>query len=707
MNDRHALAVGETAEGQSILLNQLEWKPKTGLLPTKHTRKTLPFMHQAVAMRVEEVRKLADQLGLREVHINNRRYLGNKYALSDFIRRTVEVHCRGVSVVADVFSGTGAVANVFRDKQLITNDLLYSNYLAHIAWFLPEEYSCTKILCTIYDYNQVQTDEENYMRKNFANTFFSATDCSKIGWIREDIEKQYRKGGLNFKEYAILVTALLYGMDRIANTVGHYDAYRRNAAYEKHLVVPVILPEKTCNPGNLCFNEDANALISRIECDLLYLDPPYNSRQYSDAYHVLENVARWEKPPVHGVARKMDRGKLKSAYCRKDAAQAFEQLIQSARARYVLLSYNNMQEKGNDRSNAKISDEDIMRILQAKGKVTVFEESYKSFSTGKSDIRGNKERLFLCEVSDFESGKNIASPFNYTGGKYKLLPQIQPLFRKTEVFYDMFAGGGNVGVNSDAKRIYLNDKNTQLIRLMKYIQKTPTEELVKAVEHTIEIHGLSNTSRDGYTRYGCNSAGGLAKWNREGFLHLRDQYNQTVKEGHPDPLLLYVLIVFSFNNQIRFNRNGAYNLPVGKRDFNDRMKAKLWSFSEALKRKDIQLENKDFRAISLEEFPAPTFFYADPPYLITEATYNENGGWSETEEKALLKFLDRVNEQGHYFALSNVLESKGKTNSLLSDWVQARGHICTVLEKTYANSNYQRKKRDSITVEVLLTNYTP
>ena len=165
-------------------------------------------------------------------------------------------------------------------------------------------------------------------------------------------------------------------MDRIANTVGHYDAYRKNADFKKKLVLNVLLPEIDLNLNNRIFNEDANELIERIECDLLYLDPPYNSRQYSDAYHLLENVARWEKPEVFGVARKMDRSALKSDYCMSNATQAFEDLIDSADAKYILLSYNNMQNKGNDRSNAKISDSDIFRILEKKGKVKVFSEEY-------------------------------------------------------------------------------------------------------------------------------------------------------------------------------------------------------------------------------------------------------------------------------------------------------------------------------------------
>ena len=147
---------------------------------------------------------------------------------------------------------------------------------------------------------------------------------------------------------------------------------------------------------------DSNELVRNITADLVYIDPPYNSRQYCDAYHLLENVARWEKPEVFGVAKKMDRSGMKSKYCTIGATKAFETLINDIKAKYILLSYNNMAEKGNCRSNAKISDDDIMRILSQKGTVKIFEESYKAFTTGKSDISENAERLFLCICFDEE-----------------------------------------------------------------------------------------------------------------------------------------------------------------------------------------------------------------------------------------------------------------------------------------------------------------
>lgn len=341
---------------------------------------------------------VALQKGLKISQINNRRYLGNKYKLTDFIRSVVDRHCVNIQTVCDIFSGTGAVSSAFYDKELITNDLLYCNYIANYAWFYPESYAEQTIIEHIGYYNTIDIFTDNYVSKNFSDTFFSRENCQKIGFIREHIEQQFNNNQINFKEKSILVTSLLYAMDKIANTVGHYDAYRKNTDNSKALELFVLFPNKQVNIKNRCFNQDANQLISNVKSDLLYLDPPYNSRQYCDAYHLLENIACWQKPTVLGVARKMDRSHLKSKYCTKDAHIAFEHLIQNTDSRYILLSYNNMSNKGNERSNAKISDEAIYTILKNKGDVQVFEKSYKAFSTGKSTINDNTERLFLCTI---------------------------------------------------------------------------------------------------------------------------------------------------------------------------------------------------------------------------------------------------------------------------------------------------------------------
>lgn len=640
--------------------------------------------------------------------INNRRYLGNKYKLLDFIKGTVERECKGITTVADIFAGTGSVASAFSDKKLITNDLLYFNHVCHVAWFGSEKYDEEKIENLICYYNAVNPKEENYMSLNFADTFFSLEDCRKIGFIREDIETNYKEKKINARERAILLTSLLYAMDKIANTCGHYDAYIKGASFDRHLELSIPLASNNNNENNQCYNEDSNQLVERIEADLVYIDPPYNSRQYCDAYHLLENVAKWEKPEVKGVALKMDRTSLKSDYCTSSATKAFEDLISKITAKYILLSYNNMAEKGNGRSNAKISDDDIMRILSRKGKVKVFSEDYKAFSAGKSNITDNQERLFLCECYDYSQKEVIQSPLNYTGGKFKLLPQILPHFpQDVECFIDLFCGGGNVGINAPCNKVIFNDNNSLLRFVFGTFKNMDKQATFELIDHIIEKYGLSNTEKYGYEYYGCNSAEGLAKYNGEAFLKLREDFNRNTNLDYNYYITLFVLIVYAFNNQIRFNRKGEFNLPVGKRDFNKKMREKLSSFIDRLKSGDYKFESYDFRELPNEDWNDKTFVYVDPPYLITCATYNEQDGWNETLEKELLNYLDNLHERGIRFALSNVLHSKGKENKILIEWINNNigKYRVIYLDYTYSNSNYQTKDRTSKTDEVLIVNY--
>lgn len=637
--------------------------------------------------------------------INNRRYLGNKYKLLPFITRVVENECKNINTVADIFAGTGAVASAFIDKKIITNDIMYSNYICHVAWFSSEHYSEEKIIKIITQYNKLKIAEDNYMSDNFSNTYFSLDDCRKIGFIRQDIEDKFNSEDINARERALLITSLLYAMDKIANTCGHYDAYRQGVEFEKHLELYVPQPEPDVNENNVCYNMDTNELAPEIEADLIYIDPPYNSRQYCDAYHLLENVARWEKPEVFGVARKMDRTALKSDYCTQKATLAFENLIDSIHAKYILLSYNNMANKGNDRSNAKISDNDIMRILSKKGKVKVFSEDYKAFSTGKSDIQSNQERLFLC-ICNNERKEVIPSALNYTGGKYKLLSQILPLFPKdADQVVDLFCGGCNVGINVDCNKVLFNDSNKYLMGLLDTFRRLTKEEIFDWIYKSIDKYGLSLVSKNGYDFYNCESSKGLGEYNKAGYNKLRDDFNKKESKDNEYYLMLYLLIVYSFNNQLRFNRRGEFNLPVGKRDFNSKMQGKLEAFIDRVKSGDYRFTTDDFRNVSMEGYTDKSFFYADPPYLITCATYNEQAGWTENDEKDLLNYLEELDKKGIRFALSNVLESKGKKNVILSEWINQNKKFKVIpLNYNYTNSNYHTRK-DGITKEVLVVNY--
>ena len=332
--------------------------------------------------------------------INQRRYLGNKSSILSFIEEIIQNKIGSFYSFCDIFAGTGSVGSHFnnKDTKIIVNDLLYHNHVTLSAFLSDENFDKEKVLSIIDELNSIKTDEENYFSINFADRYFCKKNAMRIGAIREKIREMFLKDIINGKEKNILLTSLIYSIDKIANTVGHYDAYIKKEIKEKEFTLKMIDTNLEQNKNNEIYNIDANILIREIECDILYLDPPYNSRQYSDMYHLLENLALWQKPEVKGVAKKFDRSHLKSGYNRLEATKFFNDLIQNAKTKYILFSYNNMQNKGNHRSNARIKDKDIFDILGKRGKVEVFEKGFKEFTTGKSKRGDNKERVFFVEI---------------------------------------------------------------------------------------------------------------------------------------------------------------------------------------------------------------------------------------------------------------------------------------------------------------------
>lgn len=288
--------------------------------------------------------------------------------------------------------------------------------------------------------------------------------------------------------------------------------------------------------------------------------------------------------------------------------------------------------------------------------------------------------------------KYIKSPMNYTGGKYKLLPQILPLIPENiDTFVDLFTGGANVAININAKKIIANDIEKRIINIYKFFQTENIGNIIKNIESLIEKFELSMENVDGYNE-------------------MRSFYNHIVtgktEGGNPHaPLMLFVLICYSFNHQFRFNSKGEFNMPFGKdrSRFNDTMKQNLINFHMAIREKNIIFTDKDFTELKVDKLTSDDLVYCDPPYLITCATYNEKDGWNETREKELLSLLDRLNEKGIRFALSNVLFSKGKTNDLLIEWGQK--YNIHHLDYTYKNCNYHTKDKSSKPDEVLITNY--
>lgn len=280
----------------------------------------------------------------------------------------------------------------------------------------------------------------------------------------------------------------------------------------------------------------------------------------------------------------------------------------------------------------------------------------------------------------------IKSPMNYTGGKYKILEHIIPSFpKKIDNFVDLFAGGLNVGINVNANAIYANDQITYLIELYKMFQDTTTDELLKKIKERIETYGLSQTNAEGYNA-------------------LRAEYNKS-----KSLLDLFVLTCFSFNHQIRFNSKHEFNTPFGKdrSSFNDSIERNLILFCDALHKKNIILSTGDFRDFDISKLSSGDVVYCDPPYLITTGSYNDGKrgfkDWTETEDADLLSLLDKLNDRGILFALSNVFAHKGQTNDALIEW--SKKYNVLYIDKTYSNCSYHFKDRGTKTVEVLITNY--
>lgn len=280
----------------------------------------------------------------------------------------------------------------------IVNDTLRSNYIAYNAWLGNEKYNKKLLEKLIKDFNDINPSKlkENYFSKVYGDKYFSKADAKKIGYIREQIEKEK----INKREHDILLASLMYATDKIANTVGHFEHFLSKAPIEKGVFLKLPKIEKYSGSAKI-FNEDANKLVKEIRCDIAYVDPPYNARQYVNFYHVLENLVRWEKPTeFEGSSMKFKRNELKSDYSKSKAPMVFKDLIDNLKAKIIVVSYNNTYSAKSSASNNKISEKQLLNILSTKGKVSVKEVKHKFFNSGKTDFLDHKEKIYICKTSN-------------------------------------------------------------------------------------------------------------------------------------------------------------------------------------------------------------------------------------------------------------------------------------------------------------------
>lgn len=309
----------------------------------------------------------------------------------------------------------------------------------------------------------------------------------------------------------------------------------------------------------------------------------------------------------------------------------------------------------------------------------------------------------------------MQTPLNYTGNKSRLIEEFKHYFpQKIGVFVDLFCGGGTVGLSIDAQKVIFIDNNENVIELLKHLTRSRFQTILERLENIIERYGLSYSAKHGYSRYrmgiikGDNN--GLKKANESGFYRLRDSYNSMQDKYSKDALdILYLLVVYGFNNDMRFNKEGEFNLPVGKTDLNNNNLRKLKSYVERTSTIDCEFLCADFREKKVKDILiSADFIYADPPYLVGHAVYNENGNWTETDEQDLLNLLEELDREGKKFALSNVLEKVGEENHILKNWRLFRRSDLNIfdIDYHYRSSSYNKKNRNANEREILITNFT-
>lgn len=307
----------------------------------------------------------------------------------------------------------------------------------------------------------------------------------------------------------------------------------------------------------------------------------------------------------------------------------------------------------------------------------------------------------------------IKSPINYTGNKYRILSQLMPYVpANANVVVDLFCGGATVGANVSCQKVVFIDSNRPVIELLDYLARCKDiDKLIKDLIGLTDKFNLSCSGLNGYSTYKeklieKDTNNGLKEINSVGFYQLRDTYNALAdKTSSQAQKMLYLLMVYGFNNDIRFSSEGNYNLPIGKTDLNRNNINKIKAFNERMSMVNFEFVCADFNSQMAWSYVAQSdFVYLDPPYLITCATYNENGKWNNNLEDSLLDLLDKFLQDGRKFMLSNVIEKKGTVNEPLSYWVrQNEANICVIdIDYHYRSSSYNKKQRDGNEREIII-----
>jgi adenine-specific DNA-methyltransferase len=617
------------------------------------------------------------------------RYIGNKNSLVQDIDNLIKrkkLDKRSYTF-CDAFSGTGAVSEHFKDKfRIIANDIQYYSYIMSQAKLNTPDMSFSRLGFDPFTFFNKEKNIKlkgfiynNYADKGSERKYFSAENGLKVDYIRNTIEEWKELGKISYFEYCYLIASLLESVSKVSNVAGVYGSYLKSWDPRAIKEMPFIRVEQ--GGKDILFeaevhNRKIEDLIHYISGDILYLDPPYTKNQYSVQYHLLETIAKYDNPDIKGKGGLRNTSETSSSFCKKgDVEVIFEKIIAKAKFKYIILSYS---------SDGIMSKKYIENILKRYGKPQTYEFlkiNYKKYKNHQT--KNKKEHLEYLFFVEKKSQKDVvySSPLNYQGGKHDLINFIKENLPQTKIkrFIDVFGGGYNVGLNVNASQIIYNDYNHKVVELIEMFKNTETNDLIKYFLSIQKKYKLDCGKKDAY-------------------IKLRDKYN-SFDLSKRDPKMLYILILYSFNQQIRFNSLLDFNNPIGPAGLNENILEKIITFSRRIQEQNIIFLARDFDKLN-RYINKNSFVYCDPPYLITLGSYNDGkrgfNGWSEVEEKKLYKFLDKLDKKNVKFMLSNVLEHKGKSNTLLDSWIKTN--------TKYKLIKYNKKTRKN-RQEILIVNY--
>ena len=333
-------------------------------------------------------------------------YIGSKASLLDFLNRSIaSVVDPSCQTFCDLFAGTGAVGRFFKTQgyTVIANDLQYYSYVLnkhYIETIDSPTFSSLTVECpNIFQFLSDLEGKEGFIYRHYAKggdakrQYFSDENAKKCDAVRQQIETWKTQELLTESEYFYLLASLLESIDKVANTASVYGAFLKTL--KKSAQVPLILKPAQVIPGGAghhrVFNVDANTLIEQITPDILYLDPPYNHRQYAANYHVLETIARYDSPVLYGETGLRECPEQRSDYCLKSKVkQAFTELILKAKAKYIFLSYNN---------EGLLSLDEIKEIMSLRGGYRIFTQPYARYKADSNrDYSANSTLEYLHAV---------------------------------------------------------------------------------------------------------------------------------------------------------------------------------------------------------------------------------------------------------------------------------------------------------------------